>query len=106
MAKYYSANKISQYLDISVQTLNNWYKWYNDPNIKKPEDTPFLPPFIQESPRGRRLWSEDYLYDLKKFKEWVPRGRGGVMGQVNFHLWGERGVRAQKNKKKSLRDKK
>ena len=98
MAKYYSANKISQYLDISVQTLNSWYKWYNDESIVKPPDTPFLPPYEQASTRGKRLWSEDYLYDLRKFKEWIPKGRGGVMGDINARCWGERGVRAQKNK--------
>lgn len=93
-----TATKISQFLNISVATLNSWYKWYNNEEFSKPKDTPYLPPYIQDTPRGPRYWTEDDLYDLRKFKEWIPKGRGGVMGDCNARYWGERGKRALQNK--------
>ena len=98
MSKRITATKITQFLDISVQTLNSWYAWYNDPEFEKPEGTPYLPPYEQEHPRAPRYWTEDDLYDLRKFKEWVPKGRGGVMGNHNARFWGVRGKRALENK--------
>lgn len=103
--RVYTATKISQFLDISVPTLNSWYKWYNDPTFVKPIDTPYLPPYIQKSKMGIRYWDEDCLYYLRKFKDWLPRGRGGVMGDMNARSWGERGKRALKNKRKALEKK-
>ena len=96
--KKITATKISQYLNISVVTLNYWYKWYNDSKSVKPKDTPYLPPYEQANPRAPRYWTEDDLYDLKKFKEWIPKGRGGVMGDCTARYWGARGERALKNK--------
>lgn len=93
-----SATKVTQYLDISYNTLNSWYRWYNNPMYPKPKDMPKLPEFIQDTPRGPRYWTEDDLYDLRKFKEWIPKGRNGVMGDYNARYWGERGKRAIKNK--------
>lgn len=85
-----SATKITQFLDISYATLNSWYKWYNDDNFVKPKNTPYLPPYKQDHPRAPRYWTPDDLYDLKKFKEWVPKGRRGVMGEYNQRFWGNR----------------
>ena len=33
-----TASKVAGMLDISVRTLTNWYKWYNDPEQEKPKD--------------------------------------------------------------------
>ena len=94
----YNATKIAQFLDISVGTLNVWYKWYEDERFEKPAGIPKLPPYEQAGPRRPRYWSEDVLLDLKRFKNWLPKGRGGVMGDLNARNWGERGRQAQKNK--------
>ncbi len=93
-----TATKVTQYLDISVPTLNNWYKWYNNPQYEKPKDIPELPAYTQQGKRGTRYWDEDDLPKLMKFKEWLPRGRAGIMGEYNARFWGDRGVRALKNK--------
>lgn len=97
--KKYTANKIAQFLDISVPTLNSWYAFYSGDQFEKPEGMPPLPAFEQEGPHRPRYWDEDALYDLKKFKEWIPRGRAGVMGSLNARNWGDRGKRALENKK-------
>ena len=94
-----TATKVAQYLDISVPTLNNWYKWYNNPEYEKPKDTPELPAYTQQGKRGTRYWDKADLPKLMKFKKWIPRGRAGVMGDYNAQFWGERGKRALKNKK-------
>lgn len=96
--KRITVNRVAQFLDVSVVTVNNWYKWYNNPDFKKPDGVPYLPPYQQDHPRGVRYWTEDDLFDLKKFRDWIPRGRGGVMGDQNASYWGERGVRAKQNK--------
>lgn len=89
-----TACKVSQRLDVSVKTLTNWYKWYYDDTIEKPKDFPALPEYIQDRPNGPRYWLEEDIKQLRKFKNWVPRGRNGVMGRINEVYW-------SKNKKKS-----
>jgi hypothetical protein len=86
-----NATNVSAILDISVVTLNNWYKWYNDTSIEKPINTPPLPMYLQETPRGKRLWNMVDIKLIKKFKDWIPKGRGGVMGEVSSKYWGVRG---------------
>lgn len=85
-----SATKVTQILDISAHTLNSWYQFYTDDTLEKPEDMPNLPDYIQERPRGPRFWRSEDVESLKKFKEWVPKGRGGVMGRINERYWSER----------------
>ena len=94
-----TAMKVCQQLDIAPQTLNNWYKWYSSSEFKKPEGMPELPPYEQAGPRAPRFWSEEAVEQLRVFKEWIPKGRGGVMGSYTARFWGSRGKRALKNKK-------
>ena len=93
-----TATKVAQALDISVPTLNNWYRWYLDKDIEKPKNTPILPMYTQTSLRGVRYWDSEDLPALKKFKKWIPRGRAGVMGEYTARFWGKRGERAMKNR--------
>lgn len=81
-----SATKVIQQLDISARTLDSWYKFYNGP-YEKPEGMPELPEYTQTRPRGPRFWKQSDMPALKAFKEWIPKGRGGVMGRVNEHCW-------------------
>lgn len=81
-----TASKVSQKLDISTRTLDNWYKFYTG-DFDHPDDMPTLPEYIQESVRGPRYWKPEDIKTLKKFKEWIPRGRGGVMGRLNERYW-------------------
>lgn len=90
--KKLTANKVAQHLDIAVKTLDSWYKFYNDPEIEKPEDMPELPAYQQETERGTRYWKEEDLPKLEKFQAWIPKGRGGVMGAVNSKYWSKKGA--------------
>ena len=93
-----TATKVAQHLDISVPTLNNWYKWYNNPQYEKPKDVPVLPKYEQNGVRATRYWDSKDLPLLEEFQRWVPRGRAGIMGDYNAQFWGERGKRAFRNK--------
>ena len=78
-------------LDITVATLNRWYGWYNDDRFEKPEDMPPLPPYVQKGVGGKRYWKEEDMKMLHAFKDWMPKGRAGVMGDYNNQFWGKRG---------------
>ena len=86
----YTATEVSKELNISVKTLNNWYLWYNDKTLSKPNDTPILPDYIQEHERGPRYWTKDSIAELRYFQNWLPRGRNGVMGRFSERYWGKR----------------
>lgn len=78
-----TASKVANQLDIAVKTLTNWYKWYQDSSIEKPEDFPRLPEYIQTHKNGPRYWTQEDVEQLKKFQAWIPRGRNGLMGAVS-----------------------
>ena len=98
MGEKIKATKVTQHLDISVPTLTSWYGWYNNPDIKKPDGVPYLPPYEQAHERATRFWDADDLPALVKFRDWVPQGRAGVMGEHNARYWGKRGKQALANK--------
>ena len=81
-----SATKVTQKLNISARTLDSWYKFYQS-NLDKPNGMPKLPDYVQTRPRGPRYWNPSDIKQLKKFQEWIPRGRNGVMGRINERNW-------------------
>lgn len=95
--KTLTSNQVAKELGISVNTLNNWYKWYYDDTLEKPDDVPPLPAYDQETEHGRRYWSKSDLLWLQSFQLWIPRGRAGVMGAVSAKYWGKRGKRRLDN---------
>ena len=94
---FLTAAGVADRLGVSVQTLTNWYKWYRDDTMTKPEDTPTLPQYWQEHSRGKRLWESADLPKLEEFKNWVGRGRGGKLGEFNRRMWGKRNPDLKKN---------
>lgn len=82
-----SASRVANSLDISVKTLTNWYKWYLDDSIEKPDDFPKLPDYLQEHVGGPRFWTEADVEQLREFQAWIPRGRGGVMGRISSQYY-------------------
>lgn len=96
MGKELSASKVSQYLDIGVSTLTNWYRWYNG-DYEKPKDVPPLPTYVMKG--VSRIWKEEDLPMLEAFKAWIPRGKRGVMGSYSATQWGKRGKRILEKKR-------
>lgn len=100
-----TATKVAQQLGVSNRTLLNWYAWYLNDDIKKEGSIPELPMYEVINNAGTRVWKEEDIPKLVKFKEWVPKGRAGIMGAHNSQYWGkERRERALQNKQKALQN--
>ena len=96
------ATKVSQQLDICTKTLDMWYKFYFDKSIPKPDDMPELPMYHQDHPRGPRYWKVTDIPKLQAFKEWIPRGRNGVMSEISTKYWSH-SYREERKEKDRLR---
>lgn len=80
MSKLYKAIEVALILDISVPTLNNWYKFkrYEPDN----EMCKLLPDPIQKSVKQTRYWREEDIPKLIEFNSKIVTGRKGFMGSV------------------------
>ena len=100
MMEKLTATKVSQTVDISVQTLTNWYKWQETCRTPADDYLPQLPEYEQAGERAPRYWDENAIPILLEFNKKLPKGRAGIMGQYNAKFWGKRGQRALDNKAK------
>lgn len=64
----------------SGKSINTWYifKRENPDN----EFAQMLPNYEQMGTKGTRYWHKSDLWKLIQFKNSIPKGRGGVMGNV------------------------
>lgn len=79
-------------IDSSIQTINIWYQWKraNPDN----ELASLLPEYIQKGTRNTRYWNSKDIPSLIKFKQSVPHGRNGIMGDI---------TQRRKEKKKNVK---
>lgn len=75
--EYMTSVEVCYLLGVTENTLRNWYKWYK---IKE-ADCPELP--MPEKIKNKNYWHKSDLNKLIVFKNWIPKGRNGVMGVVN-----------------------
>jgi len=72
--------EVALLVDSSTQTINNWYRWKalhpEHPLAKK------LPDYVQSGPRQRRSWKKSDIWSIIEFKNTIPHGRGGILGEV------------------------
>lgn len=87
--KKLNANELVKELNITKTTLNRWYKWYNSTK-NKPSDCPKLPMYEQQYSTAPRMWDESAIQELIKFKNWIPKGSKGIMGEVSHIYWAKR----------------
>ena len=73
-------NKVAMMVDVSILTLNNWYKF----KAEHPDNeySKMLPEFERKDNRGTRYWKSEDIPKLIEFKNKVPHGRNGVLGSV------------------------
>lgn len=72
--------EVAVLIDTSIQTINIWYQWKRaNPNNKL---ALILPNYVQSGPRSTRYWKQKDIPRLIKFKQSVPHGRNGVMGEI------------------------
>ena len=64
----------------SVKTINNWY-WFK---AKHPDNeyAIMLPDYIQLFKRGCRYWDKEDMWKIIEFKQNIPRGRNGILGDI------------------------
>ena len=96
MAELLNSAQVCALVDISIYTLDKWYKFrelYPDNEYAK-----LLPPVTKQ---GRsRYWERNDVYKLIEFKAAIPHGRNGILGDVT-QVW----VREQKEVKKHAKKK-
>lgn len=83
-----TASQVAAKVDVSVYTLKRWYKWYESLSAEEFEKhilnkMPKLPDYLTIGTTAWRYWDEEDIPQIKKFKEWVPNTRAGVMGSLN-----------------------
>ena len=71
---------------VSFKTINTWYYWAR----KNPDNeyAKMLPEYIQAGKRQKRFWRKSDLWKFIQFKQSIPKGRNGIMGdvtQVYYH---------------------
>lgn len=61
-------------------TINMWYKWrrtHPDHELAK-----LLPDYEQQGGRQTRYWHKADIWKLIEFKQRIPKGRHGILGEV------------------------
>lgn len=78
--KLLRAEEVALLVGVSTQTLNNWYRWKR----LNPEHplAALLPDFIQSNPRQTRYWRKSDIWNVAQFKNTIPHGRNGILGEV------------------------
>lgn len=64
----------------SIQTINLWYKWKL--NFPDHERAKMLPDFIRRGNKNTRYWRQEDVWKLIEFKQSIPQGKRGVMGEI------------------------
>lgn len=64
----------------STQTLNNWYRWKKSHPTHKLAK--LLPDYQQNGNRQIRYWKKADIWKIVEFKNTIPHGRNGILGEV------------------------
>jgi hypothetical protein len=64
----------------SVKSVNNWY-WFKNLHPEH-EYAKMLPEFTRDGPHGTRLWRREDMWKLIEFKQRLPKGRYGILGDI------------------------
>jgi len=76
-------------LGIEVRTIRRWYEYINTtPPEEIPETCPGLPTPTIAGKNGQKFFTQTDLHQLYDFQQWIPKGRGGVMGRISEQHWG------------------
>lgn len=72
--------EVALLIGTSTQTINNWYRF----KTLHPEHplAQRLPAYEQSGPRQTRFWNKSDIWAITEFKNSLPHGRGGILGDV------------------------
>jgi hypothetical protein len=80
MRTYLKIEEVAVAVGVSVQSINNWYRFKKENPDN--EYAQMLPEYTQIGNRGQRFWDKADLTKLLNFKRAMPKGCKGVMGSV------------------------
>lgn len=78
--KLLTLEEVALTIGVSIYTINVWYKFKR--TNPENEIAQMLPDYVQNGGRQKRYWKESEIYKFLQFKENLPHGRNGIMGEV------------------------
>ena len=64
----------------SIQTISMWYRWRDlNPDHERAK---MLPDYTRIGNKNTRYWNREDIWRLVEFKQTIPQGKRGVMGEV------------------------
>lgn len=78
--KLLNVSEVSLIVGASIQTISSWYKWkglHPDHALAK-----LIPEFTRIGNKRTRYWKKEDAWALRRFRDSIPQGRNGVMGDV------------------------
>lgn len=75
-----NVQELSMLIGSSIQTIGSWYRWKElnpDHELAK-----LIPDYTRIGNRRTRYWKQDDVWKLLEFKQKLPQGRNGIMGEV------------------------
>lgn len=82
-----TVSEVAKLIGVTFWTINRWYRWYESEDktvldeLRK-KGMPDLPQYATFGPNNWKIWKEEDIEQLKKFKDFVPNTRGGFMGKI------------------------
>lgn len=78
--KLLNVNEVALLVGSSIQTISSWYRWkalHSDHELAK-----LLPDYKRQGNRRTRFWTQEDVWKLIEFKQSIPQGRNGIMGEI------------------------
>ena len=78
--KLLNVSEVSLLVGSSIQTISSWYRWkalHPDHELAK-----IIPDYVRIGNRRTRYWKRDDVWKLVEFKNSIPQGRNGIMGEI------------------------
>lgn len=75
-----NVQELSMLIGSSIQTIGSWYRWKDinpDHELAK-----LIPDYTRIGNRRTRYWKQDDVWKLLEFKQKLPQGRNGIMGEI------------------------
>ena len=75
-----NVQELSMLIGSSIQTIGSWYRWKelnSDHELAK-----LIPDYTRIGNRRTRYWKQDDVWKFLEFKQKLPQGRNGIMGEV------------------------
>ena len=92
-----SVQEVAVVIKSSVPTISSWYRWKN--KHPKHELAQMLPNFERHGAHRARYWRYSDIPKLIDFKNAIPQGRNGVMGDITQAYCKDNFRNRDKNKK-------